>query len=169
MNKTLKKLTLLAVVSLVALGGILGGLSATATAQSADEDAIKAEVLANTGQFVEAFNTSDIDLLETLFINSDKTTWISALAPFRVDGWDDVRSGVFARLLSLPPGAVNLVIRQPRIDLLGENAALATGHFIINIRPPGAEPITLNGRFTAVFEKVDGKWLRVHGHTSALP
>ncbi|MAM65770.1 MAG: hypothetical protein CL702_05220 [Chloroflexi bacterium] len=27
----------------------------------------------------------------------------------------------------------------------------------------------MNGRFSRVLQKVDGKWLNVHGHTSALP
>ncbi len=85
MNKTLKKLTILVVVSLAVIGGIWGGLFATASAENHDE------------------------------------------------------------------------------------AALGTGHFIITIRPPGGAPITINGRTTVVLEKVDGKWLRVHTHGSALP
>ncbi len=168
MSKTLKKLTILVVVSLAVIGGIWGGLSATATAQTADEDALKAEVAAATAQYVQAFNTSDGVLFDSLWLQSDKTTYFSGTQPFRVDGWPDVRQP-WAGLLSLPPGAVSLVLRQLRIDLLGDEAALGTGHFIITIRPPGGAPITINGRVTVVLEKVDGKWLRVHTHTSALP
>ena len=169
MSKTLKKLTILVVVSLAVVGGIWGGLSATATAQTADEDAIKAEVEAIARQFAQAVNTGDGDLLDSLFLHSDKTTYIPAPQPFRVDGWTDVRSGVFGELLSLPPGSVSLVARQGRIDLVGDDVALWTGHFIINIRPPGGETQTVNGRFTTVYQKADGKWLIVHSHTSRLP
>lgn len=124
---------------------------------------------ASTAQFLEAFNTSNIDLLDSVFIQTEKASWISAFGPFRVDGWDDVRSDVFARLLSLPPGAVNLAVRQARIDMLGDDAAVSSTHWVLTIRPPGAAPITYNGRSTSVRELVDGEWLYVHGHTSLLP
>ena len=165
MSKTLKKLTILLVVGLVAVGGILGGLSATA--RTADEDAIKAEVEAAAGQFVQTLNTSDGELLDSLWLQSDKTTWFSATQPLRIDGWPHVREG-FAGLLSLPPGSVSLVARQGRVDLFGDDVALFTAHFVLNIRPPGP-PVTTNGRFTGVLQKIDGKWLRVHTHVSALP
>ena len=168
MSKTLKKLTILVVVSLAVIGGIWGGLSATATAQTAGEDAIKAEVQTALDKWVQAFNTGDGDLFDSVSLQSDKTTWISLLQPFRVDGWNDVRRDVFTGLLSLPPGAVTLVIRQNRIDLLGDDVAIQTGHFIATFRAP-APPLTLNGRSTLVWEKIDGKWLWVSGHTSALP
>ncbi len=167
MSKTLKKLTILLVVSLVAVGGILGGLSATATAQTADEDAIKAEVEAIARQFAQAISTSNADLFDSLFIQSDKTTYISSLSPFRIDGWTDVR-GSFAGILSLPPGAATLISRQGRVDMLGDDVALWTGHFVFTFAAP-APPGTINGRFTAVLQKIDGEWLRVHGHVSALP
>ena len=167
MSKTLKNLTVLVVVSLVVIGGIWGGLSATATAQTADEDALKAEVVAAANQFLQAVNTSDGDLLDSLWLQSDKTTQFSATQPFRVDGWPDVRGG-FAGLLSLPPGSVSLVARQGRVDLFGDDVALFTAHFVLNIRPPGPT-VTTNGRFTGVLQKIDGKWLRVHTHVSALP
>ena len=168
MNKTLKKLTILVVVSLAVIGGIWGGLFATASAENHDEATIKAEVEADLLQLEAALNTSDGELFDSLWLQSDKSTYISVRQPFRVDGWPDVRQP-FAGLLSLPPGAVSVVIRQLRIDLLGDEAALGTGHFIITIRPPGGAPITINGRVTVVLEKVNGKWLRVHTHTSALP
>ena len=43
MSKTLKKLTILVVLTIAVVGSILGGLSATANAQSDDEDALRAE------------------------------------------------------------------------------------------------------------------------------
>ena len=52
--------------------------------------------------------------------------------------------------------------------MLGDDVALHSAHFIVKIRPPGAATITLNGRISSVLQKIDGKWLRVHTHTSAL-
>lgn len=169
MSKTLTKPTILVVAILIAVGGFFWVLSATATAQTSDEDTLKAENAALTAEFVKAFNTSDIDLLDTLFLQSDKTTWISLSQPFRVDGWTDVRSSVFAGLLSLPPGAVNLALRQSRIEILGDDAAVANGHFILTLRVPGAATRTINARFMSVREKIDGTWYYVSGHTSLLP
>ena len=168
MGKTLKKLLVLLVVTLAVVGGILGGVSATANAQTADEEALKAEVLAAARQLGVSLNTSGGELFDTLWLKSDKTTYISVTQPFRVEGWLAVRQP-FAGLLRLPAGNVTHVLRQERVDMLGDDVALHSGYFIIRIRPPGASAITINGRVSAVLQKIDGKWLRIHTHTSALP
>ena len=131
-------------------------------------DAIKAEVAAAVRQFGQALSTADAELLASLFLQSEKTNSFSSSEPLRINGWPEVE-GSFKGLLSLPPGSVSLVPRQGRVDLVGDDAALWTGHFILNIRPPGESPQTVNGRFTSVLQKVDGKWLIVHMHTSAVP
>ena len=131
-------------------------------------DAIKAEVKATVRQFGQALGTADTELLASLFLQSEKTNSFSASQPLRINGWPAVE-GSFKGLLSLPPGSVSLVPRQGRIDLLGNDAALWTGHFILNVRPPEESPQSVNGRFTSVLQKADGKWLIVHMHTSALP
>ena len=168
MSKTLKKLTILVVLTIAVVGSILGGLSATANAQSDDEDALRAEVEAVARQLGEALDISDGELFDTLWLQSDKTTYFPPSQPFRVDGWPEVRQP-FAGLLGLSPGAVNVVVRRERIDLVGDDVAIRTDHFILRIQPPGGTTRTINGRFSRVLQKVDGKWLDVHGHTSALP
>ena len=168
MSKTLKKLTILVVLTIAVVGSILGGLSATANAQSDDEDALRAEVEAVARKLGETLNTSDGELFDTLWLQSDKTTYFPPSQPFRVDGWPEVRQP-FAGLLGLSPGAVNVVVRRERIDLVGDDVAIRTDHFILRIQPPGGTTRTINGRFSRVLQKVDGKWLNVHGHTSALP
>ncbi len=130
--------------------------------------AIKAEVSATLRQFGQALGTADAELLASLFLQSEKTNSFSSYEPLRINGWPAVE-GSFKGLLSLPPGSVSLVPRQGRIDLLGHDAALWTGHFILNVRPPEESPQSVNGRFTSVLQKADGKWLIVHMHTSALP
>ncbi len=131
-------------------------------------DAIKAEVKATVLQFGQALGTADAELLASLFLQSEKTNSFSTSEPLRINGWSEVQ-GSFKGLLSLPPGSVSLVPRQGRIDLLGNDAALWTGHFILNVRPPEESPQSVNGRFTSVLQKADGKWLIVHMHTSAVP
>ena len=168
MSKTLKKLTILVVLTIAVVGSILGGLSATANAQSDDEDALRAEVEAVARQLGEALDISDGELFDTLWLQSDKTTYFPPSQPFRVDGWPEVRQP-FAGLLGLSPGAVNVVVRRERIDLVGDDVAIRTDHFILRIQPLGGTTRTINGRFSRVLQKVDGKWLNVHGHTSALP
>ncbi len=131
-------------------------------------DAIKAEVEAAVRQFGQALSTADAELLASLFLHSEKTNSFSSSEPLRINGWSAVE-GSFKGLLSLPPGSVSLVPRQGRIDLVGDDVGLWTGHFILNIRPPGESPQTVNGRFTSVLQRVDEKWLIVHMHTSAVP
>lgn len=167
MNRMLKKLTVLA-ATLAVMGVVMVGLSATIFAQTSDQDAIKAEVQAAASQLGLALNTSDGELFDTLWLHSDEVTYFSATQPFRIEGWPDVK-GPFAGLLGLPAGKVTHVTRQETIDMISDDVALSTGHFILTIRPPGASTITLNGRFTAILKNIDGTWLRVHMHTSLLP
>jgi len=168
MSKTLKKLTILTVLTIAVVGSILGGLSTTSNAQSDDEDALRAEVEAAARQLGEARNTSDGELFDTLWLQSDKTTYFPPFQRFRVDGWSKVRQP-FSGLLDLPPGAVNVVVRQEHIDLVADDVAIRTGIFIFRIRPPGGTTRTINGIFSRVLQKVDGKWINVHGNTSTLP
>ncbi len=75
MSKTLKKLTILVVLTIAVVGSILGGLSSTANAQIYDENALRAEVEAAARQLGEALYTSDGELFDTLWLQSDKTTY----------------------------------------------------------------------------------------------
>ena len=104
MSKTLKKLTVLLMVTLAVAGGILWGLSATANAQSSDEAALRAEVAANSEQFVMALNTGDKELFDSMWLQTDETTRFNSSQPFRIEGWSDVRQ-TYAGILGLPPGA----------------------------------------------------------------
>lgn len=131
-------------------------------------DAIKAEVTATVHQFGQALSTADAELLASLFLQSEKTSSFASSEPLRVNGWSEVE-GTFKRLISLPPGSVSFVLRQENLDLLTAEAALWTGHFILNIRQPEEPRQTIEGRITTVLQKVYGKWLRVHMHTSVLP
>jgi uncharacterized protein (TIGR02246 family) len=132
------------------------------------EDTAKAEVAATVRRFGQALNTADPELMASLFLQSEKTNSFTSSEPLRKSGWPAVE-GSFKGQLSLPPGSVSLVTRQGRVDLLGDDAALWTGHFLLNIRPPEEPRQTVEGRMTVVLQKVGGKWLRAHMHTSALP
>ena len=91
MTKTLKKLAFLAVLTVAVIGGILGIFSATANAQTSDEDALRAEVAANSKQFVKSLNTGDKELFDSLWLQTDKVSRFNTSQPFRIDGWADVR------------------------------------------------------------------------------
>ena len=132
------------------------------------EDAIKAEVAATIDQFGQALSMADAELLGSLFLQSEKTSSFATSEPLRANGWSVVE-GSFKGLLSLPPGSVSLVLRQENLDLLSAEAALWTGHFILNVRQPEEPRQTIEGRMTTVLQKVDGKWLRINMHTSVLP
>lgn len=168
MTKTLKKLAFLMVVTVAVVGGLLGTLSATANAQTGGEDALIAEVAAASSQFLKALNTGDKELFDSLWLQSDKASRFTTSQPFRIDGWSDVRQ-TYAGILGFPSGSVSLNARQVRIDLLGDDVAVITSHFVLNLRPPGGSRRTITGRASSVLQKVDGKWLRVHFHTSVLP
>jgi len=132
------------------------------------EEAIKAEVTATVHRFGQALSEADPELLASLFLQTETTYSFSSSEPLRINGWPAVEIS-FMGPLSLPPRSVSLVTRQERVDLLNDATALWTAYFILNIRPPEEPRQTVEGRMTVVLQKVDGKWLRVHMHTSALP
>jgi len=132
------------------------------------EDAAQAEVAATVRRFGQALSTADPELMASLFLQTEKTNSFSTFEPIRKSGWPAVEES-FKGLLSLPPGSVSLVTRQGRVDVLGDDAALWTGHFLLNIRPQEEPRQTVEGRMTVVLQKVGGQWLRAHMHTSALP
>ncbi len=55
------------------------------------------------------------------------------------------------------------------VDRLGNDAAVLTGAWSIPHIAPGGHPHVIQGAWTAVFERIGGKWMIIAEHLSAPP
>ena len=118
-----------------------------------------------------AMNTSDFDLMSTLWWQSPKTSFFGPIkkGSFLTQGWESL-ARVLKDTMSVPSGTVDFHMRHPVITMLGDNAAFGTlYHIRIMNDPKTKERIIGSDRFTYVFQKINGKWLIIHCHISEFP
>lgn len=137
-------------------------------AASAEEEVL--QVMTN---FHKAFSTGDVELMSSLHSHSQKITKFtpSKGGAFLTQGWQAVEAGWKDTLRpEYPSGTYNNSLSNPQVTMLGDDAAVITGYFIMTINPPAATEQSINQiRQTLVVQKVDGKWLIVHEHASLFP
>jgi hypothetical protein len=69
-----------------------------------------------------------------------------------------------------PPGTLAWTLHNPQITILPDNVAILTGYHIVISMDAKTKAQTVDQlRVTRVLQKIDGKWLIVHDHGSALP
>jgi len=129
------------------------------------------EVLQVVTNFAKAMNTSDTELMSSLWWNSPRTSTFGppkGLA-FLTQGYDSIVAW-FKSMNQYPAGTYMRTFHQPQVTMLGDNAAVITAYSIFIQNPPAAEEQSVGQeRTTLVVQKIGGKWLIVHGHGSAFP
>jgi len=139
-----------------------------ANAASAEEEVL--QVMTN---FHKAFSDGDLALMCSLHWQSPKITKFtpSKGGAFLAQGWEAVKEGWEDTLRSeYPKGTYANSLSNPWVTMLGDNAAVITGYFILTINPPAVKEQSINQiRQTLVVQKISGKWLIVHEHSSMLP
>ena len=137
-----------------------------ATAASDEE-----EVLQAVDNFIKAVNTSDYDLMSSIHLHSPT---ISKYYPgkegsFLSQGWEAL-SMVWKNMLSDPSGTYVLSAHNQHVNMLENNVAVVTQYFIYRYTNPTTKQQDVSQfRSSFVFQKVKGKWLIVHEHTSGFP
>ncbi|RZQ61283.1 SgcJ/EcaC family oxidoreductase [Amycolatopsis suaedae] len=63
-----------------------------------------------------------------------------------------------------PQGTIN----QEIVGVLDDNTAINTGVYTFDLTKNG-QPTQVKARYTYVYERIDGKWLIVNHHSSAMP
>ncbi len=131
------------------------------------------ELLPLLVKYEQAFETGDLETFEELFWHDERLTvfWPCPERAFRIDGWSQWQRSLkrFTSLVSqLPPGAVNMEIRQPSINLM-EDVAIVTGYWVLTMPAPEGGSQVMQGRSTLVWKKIKGKWVIIHAHASLFP
>jgi hypothetical protein len=152
--------TFVGLLSCIALALCLYGTPA-ANAASAEEEVLQVEI-----NWVKAMNTSNYDLISTLYWRSPKITSFPPNS-FLYQGWDTLIADNFKRSSSGTPTTWSL--HHPQVMMLTDNVAVLTGyHRVVGIDPATKAETETHLRFTRVVQKIDGKWLIVHDHGSGL-
>lgn len=156
---------------------ILGLLICTAlvfslsSAQSANAASAEEEVLQVALNWAKAFNNSDFELMSSLYWHSPKISEVGPAPgyPFLYQGWDllenDWRSN-----LKWPKGTYNIIVHNSQVNMLKDDVAVITSYQNITVNPPAEKDVTVvQIRQTLVVQKINGKWVIVHHHSSQFP
>lgn len=142
-------------------------LSVSQPAIASDEE----DVLQVMTNWYKAFNTSDYELMASLHWDSSNLTKFGPwkAEPFLTEGWESIgadwKSG-----LDVPPGTYVNTMHHPQVTMLGNNVAIITCYNVQTYTDPTTKEQTVGqARGTFVVQKIGGKWLIVHEHSSLLP
>jgi ketosteroid isomerase-like protein len=155
------------VIVLVLILALFSSPSVSASAE------VEEELLAIGTKFEQAFETGDLKIFEELFWHDERLTvfFPDPDTAFRIDGWSQLQGlleGLTYYISQLPPGAVNMEIRQPSINVM-EDVAILTSYWIITMPTPEGGMEVMQGRSTMVCKKIEGKWVIIHAHESIFP
>lgn len=111
-------------------------------------------------KFEQAFETGNLEMFTELFWHDERLTvfWPEPETAFWIDGWNQWQSylkGFTSFVSELPPGAFNMEIRQPSINVMGD-VAIVTKYWVVTMLTPEGSQV-MQGRGTAVCKKNRGK------------
>jgi hypothetical protein len=118
------------------------------------------EVLQVATNFVKAMNDDDSKLLASLWYQSPKTSYFNPGGKFLTQGW----------MTNTPGGKEMFTMNHPQVTMLGDNAAFITGYYTIMKSDEATKQLVIDYvKETLIVQKIQGKWLIVHEHSSFVP
>ena len=135
-------------------------------AASAEEEALQVAT-----SFIKAFNDCDLGLLSSIWWHSPKASEIAPTTgyPFVNQGWEGIEKW-WKSTFEYPIGTIILTLHNPQAVMLDNNIAVVTGYENVIVNPPAVKEQSITQvRTTLVVQKIDGKWLIVHHHSSNFP
>jgi len=114
-------------------------------------------------KFIEAYNDRDADaLMETYWNSPDLVSFPPGIMETR--GWEATKNAIEEEFANAPEFVLELT--EINNVVVGE-AVLGYGKWRFTISIPDADPMILEGRFSDVKAKRDGKWVYILDHASA--
>ena len=159
---TLRSLPFALVVALV-----LGAALVRARVEAAPAPDTPAQLLEAAkkldADFVAAFNRGDVDAVMAHYWKSPELT-IYPPDTMELLGWEAGKKG-FAEMAVNMKGA-QLAMKDPKNRVAGE-VVLGSGRWTLTMTGPDGKPMVLEGRYSDVKEKKDGRWVYTVDHASA--
>jgi uncharacterized protein (TIGR02246 family) len=156
--KRVVSLFVLAAVSLLAIQLVLSSAMADPTAPQQDRETQAIKDLLTRQE--ERWNAGDIDGFLKYYWKSADLTFSSGGTMRR--GWKATKDR-YNKRYPTPERMGRTTFSEMEVRLLGKSAAMVLGRWNLH-----REPDPIGGNFTLVLEKIDGKWLIIHDHTSQL-
>ncbi len=129
-------------------------------AHSDDLDDLKATF----EQEVKAFNSRDFSTF--VATAHEQVVLFGHFPPFELEGIEAYRQRY--QTLFSNNQSVTFAPLTPQFRVIG-NVGVAWGHDKLVLKPKDGPSVTYSGRYTFVYTKADGKWLRVVVHASPEP
>ncbi len=107
-----------------------------------------------------SWNSGDIDAFMDAYWKSEQLTFCSGGNVRR--GWTATRDG-YKKKYPTPKEMGQLTFSQLEVQSLGDAAALMLGRWHLDGLDAEAAP---EGNFSLVWQKLDGRWVIIHDHTS---
>jgi uncharacterized protein (TIGR02246 family) len=154
--KRVASLVVLAAVSLLAIPHLLNLAIAEPTASRQDQEIQTIKEMLTRQE--ERWNAGDIDGFLKYYWKSEKLTFSSGGTTRR--GWEATKDR-YNKRYPTPERMGRTTFSKLEVRLLGNSAAMVLGRWNLH-----REPDPIGGNFTLVLEKIGGKWLIIHDHTS---
>ena len=149
---------------------LLAGLAACGGSPRAGNDPALADTLKT--RIAEAYDFTRPGVLERMNgLYPDTGRVISASGGHVIASGDSLRAGiaVFWKNVGSNMREAKWVWGDVYVDRLDRDAAVLTGNWSIPHIAPDGHPHVIQGAWTAVFRRMNGKWMIVEEHLSAPP
>lgn len=139
------------------------GLVFLSTARAEEPEHMVAEANALDQRFIEALNNADVGAVMDTYWNSEE------LVNFAPDamvarGWNQVREGVSQMFANMPGAHFKLAeVHQ----MVAGDLVIGWGLWRVTMPTPEGGSTTMEGRYTDVKTRRDGKWVYILDHASA--
>ena len=107
-----------------------------------------------------AWNKGDIETFMEYYWKSDKLTFSAGGKTTR--GWNETLAR-YKKSYATKEQMGQLTFSKPEITVLGDSAALALGKWHLKRKMGDRQ-----GNFSVVFQKIRGRWVIIHDHSSSL-
>jgi len=161
----MKTKTIVGLLSCIALAFCLL-ITPSANAASAED-----EILQIVKNFAKAVTNSDFELMSSLYLHSPNISQFEPVTgyPFLEQGWEEIETW-WSSVKTTPKGTNVIYLYQPHVNMLKDDVAVTTVYQTLVSTDQTTKAQSIGQmRQTLVVQKINGKWLIVHGHGSELP
>ncbi len=141
---------------------VLLGFALSCAPQGESPEKMIAAAKALNQQFIAAYNSGDVDGVMATYWNSPDLVSFPPDA-MEAHGWSEVKAGI-AGFLNSAPG-LKLELLESNYQAVGD-VVLGWGTWRITIPTGADQPLVLNGRYSDVHAKRNGKWVYILDHAS---
>jgi len=113
-------------------------------------------------RFAEAYSKADVDAMMECYWNDPEVVLFDP-GGMRTIGWENIRASMIETFAAAPGGKLELTERN---DKIAGDVVIGWGLWSFTMITPDGSPFIMEGRYTDVKAKRDGKWVYIIDHAS---